>query len=145
MPFFLATKKEVCSLRSSLIRKPQKTSNYQFFMLMNHTLSKPAWICNFSGDSLLEFWKKYWKKNHFEKNPLKTKIKIYLNDYCIWLRYKINAIQVIEWELRLYENNVLYIIRENLKFLYGFMVTFCITKKMARKQPTNWNFSIICF
>ena len=91
MPFFLATKKEVCSLRSSLIRKPQKTLNDQFFMLMNHMLSKPAWICNFSGDSLLEFWKKYRKKQNFEKNPLKTIINIYLNDYYISSRYKINT------------------------------------------------------
>ena len=73
---------------------------------MNHMLSKPAWICNFSGDSHLEFWKKYRKKQNFEKNPLKTKIEIYLNDYCIWLRYKINTIPILEWDIRLYKNSV---------------------------------------
>ena len=73
---------------------------------MNPMFSKPAWICNFSGDSLLEFWKKYRKKQNFEKNPLKTKINIYLNDYYISLRYNINTIEIVEWEIRIYENNV---------------------------------------
>ena len=127
MPFFLATKKEVCSLRSSLIRKPQKTSNYQFFMLVNHTLSKPAWICNFSWDSLFDFWKKYRKKQDFEKNRLKTKINIYLNDYCIWLKYKINPIPILEWEIRLYKNSIWYIMEENLKCLYGSMHSVPLT------------------
>ena len=54
-------------------------------MPMNHMLSKPAWICNFSGDSLLKFWKENGKKQIFEKNPLKTKINIYLNDHYIYI------------------------------------------------------------
>ena len=34
--------------------------------------------------------------------------------------------------------------KDNLEFLYGFMVTFCNTKNMARKQTTDGYFSISC-
>jgi hypothetical protein len=67
------------------MHKPQKTSNYQFFKLIDTMLSNPPKIANLGSNFNLKIYNLKVEKSEFSKKSIKEKEKKISHSNQIWL------------------------------------------------------------
>ena len=135
---FHSHKKEVCSLRCTKMHKPQKTTNDQFFILIDTMQSNPPKIANLGSNFNLKISILKVEKYEFPKKSIKKmKNNSLSHSYHIWLG-KIKApSKFFNETLKSMKTTFCYTMKSSFNFLYCCTVNSYSNKVLTRKQRKN--------